>query len=164
MYTMLRVIGFALGGALLFFACGGDTLSSLDNNAINAILSNVNEADTTFTKKDVKFDSIVTLAGTRTYLGNNQKVKLKLFYFGNYARGYFNIKDLDDKNLQVFGNKLEDKWALKCVTKINMEEAGGYIIIDDSNQGIWSSGHINFNKEIIILTKQNKDYATLTEW
>lgn len=146
-------------------SCESDTsLANMDTSRINTILTSVDETNASYTQKDVEFDSIVTYAGIRHYENQDQKVKMKLFYFGEFARGYFNIADLDDKNLQVFGRQVEGYWALKCVTKINMEEAGGYILLNDINQGIWSSGHINFQKEKIELEKQNTDYNNLTNW
>ena len=89
---------------------------------------------------------------------------MKLFYFGPLARGYYNLADQDDKNLQVFGRQIDDHWAFKCVTKINMEEAGGYMILDQDHNGIWSSGHINFDTEKISLEKKDTDYQDLSQW
>jgi hypothetical protein len=163
MVILVRFISFFL--LLGLISCQGDSsLEAMDSSRINAILSAVNETSDTYTQKDVEFDSIVTYAGVRSYSNQDQKVKMKLFYFGEFARGYFNIKDLDDKNLQVFGRKVDGYWALKCVTKINMEEAGGYILLENSKKGIWSSGHINFIKEPILFTKQNTDYNSLLDW
>ncbi len=149
---------------VLLTSCGGDTLSSLSKDDINNILAKVNEEDLAFKEGDVKFDSILTYAGTRTYLGEEQRIKMKLFYFGSLTRGYYNLADQDDKNLQVFGRRIDDNWAFKCVTKINMEEAGGYMILDDDLNGIWSSGHINFDTEKISLEKKDTDYQDLSQW
>ena len=127
-------------------------------------MSNVDENDPTFTLKDVKFDSIITVAGQRTYLEDQQNIKMKIFYYGDTARGYYNISDLDEKNLQIFGKRVDDLWAFQCVTKLNMEEAGGYLIMDGNYQGIWSSGHINYKKQELTLLKRKKDYQELSNW
>lgn len=163
MMTLLRLSLLLI--LLTLMSCeNNSSLVDMDTAQINKILSTVNETAETYTQKDVKFDSIVTYAGTRSYERQDQKVKMKLFYFGEFARGYFNIKDLDDKNLQVFGRKVDNYWALKCVTKINMEEAGGYIVLDNNKEGIWSSGHINFSKEQIQFKQQDTDYNNLLDW
>lgn len=163
MMTILRLSLLLI--LLTLMSCeNNSTLVDMDTAQINKILSSVNETAENYTQKDVKFDSIVTYAGTRSYENQDQKVKMKLFYFGEFARGYFNIKDLDDKNLQVFGRKVDNYWALKCVTKINMEEAGGYIVLDNNKVGIWSSGHINFSKEQIQFKQQDTDYNNLLDW
>jgi hypothetical protein len=159
MYTPWRAIVVCVW--LISVACDNESLSSFDNNDINSILSQVNENDESFKVKDVQFDSIVSYEGIRTYRGADQRIKLKLFYFGDLMRGYFNIRDLDDKNLQVFGRNLGQYRAMKCMTTVNMEEAGGYIILEGNNQGIWSTGHINFEKETITLKKTVSDYNDL---
>lgn len=159
---LLRLFCFIIF-SLMLHSCGDKSTSSFSNEDINSILAQVDEDDLSFTQKEVQFDSIVTLAGTRTINGSPQKIKIKLFYFGEFARGYFNVKEIDDKNLQMFGKSIDNLWAFKCVTKLNMEEAGGYIIIDN-NQGIWSNGHINFKKEQISLEKQDIDYTNLINW
>ena len=49
-----------------------------------------------------------------------------------------------------------------------MEEAGGYMIYwqgeNDSYEGIWSNGEVNFKQGKIILDRQVIDYNTLTIW
>lgn len=149
---------------LLFAACQTESVQTLSTDQINQLMTQVDENDPAFTQKDVQFDSILTLAGTRQYRQETQKIKVKIFYFGNLARGYYNLADRDDKNLQVFGKKIEDLWVYTCVTKINMEEVGGYLILDPSQNGIWSSGHINFEKQEISLKKYSQDYTELTSW
>ncbi len=162
---MLRFVSLLFSLLLITcFSCQRSELTNLSPEGINNILAQFNENDAVFTQKDVEFDSINTLAGIRDYSNVQQRVKVKLFYFGDYARGYFNVSDIDDSNLQIFGKKIQDYWAFKCVTKINMEEVGGYIILKKNNSGIWSNGHINFNIEKINLTKQMVDYNNLTNW
>lgn len=162
---MLRLLSFIIiACSFLFFSCQEGALGDMSPTEINELLSQLNENDPIFTQKEVKFDSIVTLAGIRGFSNVKQKVKLKLFYFGDHARGYFNVSDVDDSNLQIFGKKINNNWAFKCVTKINMEEVGGYIILKKDNSGIWSNGHINFTVEDIKLTKQPQDYNSLETW
>ncbi|MEE9374370.1 MAG: hypothetical protein V3V00_15045, partial [Saprospiraceae bacterium] len=140
----------------------------LSNEEVNLILDEIREDDSAFTQKGIEFDSIVTLAGNRVLNSEKVRVKLKLFYFGNHCRGYFNLPDLDTKNLQFFGKKINNMWALKCVTKLNMEEAGGYILFNYTKKnditGFWSNGHVNFKQGKIVLAKQELDYNTLTVW
>lgn len=151
---------------LLISSCKGESNEprEYDVTRINNVLSYVVEDDPKFVEKGISFDSTVTMAGTRQYRNKTQRVKMKLFYFGDYTRGYYNLADQDNSNLQVFGRKVGDQWALKCVTKINMEEAGGYLILPPGGEGIWSSGHLNFEKQDISLTKQNVDYTVLDKW
>jgi len=149
---------------LCYLGCADSSIHSLNNDQINKILSEVNEEDPKFVEKGVSFDSILTLAGQRTLNEESEKVKARLYFFGELTRGYYNLSERDDKNLQVFGKKVGDVWAIKCVTKINMEEAGGYIILDGKNNGIWSNGHYNFLKGQVSLQKQNKDYDDLSSW
>ena len=143
-------------------------LESLNNDEINQILSHLDESDILFTSKDVTFDSIATYAGTRELDGSVEKIKVKLFFYDGLSRGYFNLPAKDIKNLQVFGKLVEDKWIFKCVTKLNMEEVGGYIIVDGKANGqwtgIWSNGHVNFKKGKVSLIKQERDYNILTDW
>jgi hypothetical protein len=156
--------------SLIVLSCSETKHSKRDLNTddINNILGQVQENDPVFTEKGIAFDSIVTLAGIRQLEGKNERIKMKLFYFGSYSRGYFNLPDLDIKNLQFFGKKIDNSWALKCVTKLNMEEAGGYMIYwqgeNDSYEGIWSNGEVNFKQGKIILDRQVIDYNTLTIW
>ncbi len=150
--------------AVFLAACGEPSISSLDNYDINDLLVQVNEEDEIFVQKNVVFDSILTLAGRRTLEGKTELVKIKLFYYGDRVRGYFNLSDKDDKNLQVFGKRIGTYWVFKCVTKINMEEAGGYLIMENNRRGIWSNGHVNFKIGDIALTKQITDYSSLTNW
>ncbi len=134
---------------------------------INAILGEFGDTDAVFTSKGVSFDSIVTYAGKRMLNGTIEKTKLKLFFYGEYCRGYFNLPEKDTKNLQVFGKKISGDWILKCVTKLNMEEAGGYIFLvkeENAYNGIWSNGHVNFKKGNLRLQKQKLDYNILTDW
>lgn len=142
-------------------------LGAHSNEEINAILSQLNEADPLFTAKDITFDSIATYAGTRQLDDHLEKFKLKLFFYNGVCRGYFNLPSEDTKNLQVFGSKVDGKWIMKCVTKLNMEEAGGYMILEEKPgmlSGIWSNGHINFEKGTISMQKQDIDYNILAEW
>ena len=144
--------------------CGTSDLTSMTPEEINNLLSQVDEDSPRFVEKGNSFDSIVTAAGIRTNADTNERVKMKIFYFGDLLRGYFNLTDKDDKNLQVFGKKTGDMWVIKCVTKLNMEEVGGYMILQDNRKGIWSNGNISFRSERINLTKQNIDYDVLQTW
>ncbi len=155
--------------SLIVFSCSESKLGQreLSTDDINSILGQVQENDTAFTEKGIAFDSIVTLAGLRNLDESDARMKMKLFFFGDYCRGYFNLSDLDIKNLQFFGKKIDNMWALKCVTKLNMEEAGGYILFwpDGTDySGIWSNGDVNFKQGKIRLAKQEIDYNTLTVW
>lgn len=149
---------------LIFVSCNAPSLRSLSTDQINAILRQINENDEAFTQKEVSFDSIITLAGTRHLESKAERIKLKLFYFGDRSRGYYNLSDRDVSNLQIFGQKIEGLWVFKCVTKINMEEAGGYLIIQDQSKGIWSNGHVNFRKGLLELEKKYTDYNELEAW
>ena len=149
---------------LFCYGCDNSSLESLDKVEINKILANVDENDPEFVKKEVPFDSIITSAGSRSLNANSERIKAKLYYYGDRTRGYYNLSDRDEKNLQVFGRKVGDLWALKCVTKLNMEEVGGYIIINPDGSGIWSNGHYNFETGTISLNKQNRDYTELESW
>lgn len=162
---MIR-LAFLFGLIILSCSESKHTKRSLKAEDINSILSHIQENSPVYTEKGIAFDSIVTLAGVRS-LDNDERLKMKLFFFGDHCRGYFNLADTDTKNLQFFGKKVEDAWALKCVTKLNMEEAGGYILLWKDSQdysGIWSNGHVNFEKGEITLAKQAIDYNTLTVW
>ena len=149
---------------LLTAGCGSKSLKNLSNKEINKILSFVNENDPAFVEKGISFDSVATYAGIRTLNNNSERIKARLYFFGNLTRGYFNLADFDEKNLQVFGKKVNNTWALKCVTKLNMEEAGGYIILDHLNDGIWSNGHHSFKMGTLSWSKQNIDYDILQSW
>ncbi len=153
-----------VGLILLLSACQNESVQTLNTDQINQFMTQVHANDPAFTHKNVKFDSIVTLAGTRQYRQKSQKIKAKIFYFGDLARGYYNLADRDDKNLQIFGKKVDGLWIHTCVTKINMEEVGGYLILDQNRSGIWSSEHINFEKQEISLKKFGQDYTELTSW
>ena len=145
-----------------FLSCRDSSLINFDSTKINALLSQLDEENPVFVRKDVAFDSIITVIGTRKIDGSVDKIKAKLFYYDSFCRGYFNLMELDDKNLQVFGQKVEDYWAFKCVTKLNMEEAGGYIVMNEDRKGIWSNGHQNFQKGQISWHKSAKDYSQIT--
>jgi len=160
----LQTLIFFAGLWLICYGCDNRSIEGLSVDKINEILSNVNEEDPEFVIKDVVFDSVATLAGTRTLNGQSERIKARLYYYGDRTRGYFNLADRDDKNLQVFGRKVEDQWAIKCVTKLNMEEVGGYIILGSTGRGIWANGHYNFQKEEVTLTKQKIDYDALKSW
>ena len=152
---------------LLWLSCSGcanDKLESLSAVEINKILANVDENDPEFVNKNVPFDSIITSAGMRTLGSLNEKIKARLYYYGDRTRGYYNLSDRDEKNLQVFGKKVGEYWALKCVTKLNMEEAGGYLIIRPDGSGIWSNGHYNFLTGTVFMQNQNIDYDDLASW
>lgn len=150
--------------AIAMAGCGDQPISSFDNHRINDLMVQVDENDPAFVAKGIEFDEVVTWAGHRTLDGQEERYKMKLFYYGDRVRGYYNLSDRDDKNLQVFGRYINDMWVLKSVTKINTEEADGYIILSDSGEGIWSNGKVNFKKGTIALTKMNRDYNTLNEW
>lgn len=160
----LQMLVVLIGLWLICCGCDNRSLESLSVDEINSILSNVNEDDPGFVQKNVSFDSIITSAGTRTVEGKNERMKMRLYFYQDRTRGYFNLADRDDKNLQVFGKKVDGNWAIKCVTKLNMEEVGGYIILGPDNNGIWSNGHYNFKKEYLTLKKQNTDYDDLKSW
>lgn len=160
----LQTLMFLTSLWLICYGCDNSTLESLSVHEINNILSYVNENDPEFVKKDVPFDSIVTSAGIRSIDGISENIKARLYYYGDRTRGYYNLSDRDEKNLQVFGRKVGDRWAIKCVTKLNMEEVGGYIIVGPDNRGIWSNGHYNFKMGTISLKKQNIDYDDLESW
>ena len=143
---------------------GNQQLAQLNDNAINEILAHVDTEDPEFVKKGVTFDSIITIAGHRLLDGDREKVKCKLFYYGDYVRGYYNLSELDDKNLQIFGKQIPGYLIFKAATKINMKEADGYIIFDKGYNGVWSNGNVNFKKGSIELVKNNTDYNSLKEW
>jgi len=149
---------------LICLGCVDRSTEALTTDQINEILAEVNEDDLAFVEKGVTFDSVVTTAGFRELNGDQERVKMRLYYFGDLTRGYFNLADRDEKNLQVFGRKVNDRWALKCVTKLNMEEVGGYIILSPESQDIWANGHYNFKMEKFNLLKQNIDYDDLKTW
>ena len=155
---------FAMGLFLLIAGCGNSELKDLSNAEINEIMVHVNEDDPSFVEKGIAFDSIITLAGFRELDDKKERIKAKLYFFGERTRGYFNLADLDNKNLQVFGKKVEGDWAIKCVTKLNMEEVGGYILWSPGEDAIWSNGHYNFQKGNLSWTKQNTDYDVLETW
>jgi len=134
---------------------------------INSILRNFSETDEIFISDNISFDSIVTYAGLRILEDKNEKIKLKLFFYGEYCRGYYNLPEKDIKNLQVFGMNINNDWILKCVTKLNMEEAGGYLFFsmkDNEYEGIWSNGGVNFKKGFLHLFRQDKDYNIIADW
>jgi len=143
--------------------CGDSDLTSITPEEINALLAQVDEDSPQFVEKNITFDSIVTKAGTRHVGSMSERVKIKLFYFNDLVRGYFNLIDKDDKNLQFFGQKIGDRWVMECVTKLNMEEVGGYLILDKT-AGIWSNGNISFRPESITLHKSDIDYSVLKSW
>lgn len=145
-------------------ACNNSSVSSFDNTEINTLLSQIDENDAAFVEKEIIFDSIATMAGLRSLNSMEEPIKIKLFYFGDRVRGYYNLASRDDKNLQIFGRQLDGRWVIKCVTKLNMEEAGGYIILEKTGDGIWSTGHVNFKKGRITLEKQYTDYNSLENW
>lgn len=145
--------------------CDSNTkLKSMTNEQMNKILAQIDETSSVFVQKDVAFDSIVTAAGSRFVNDREERMKIKLFYFGNHTRGYYNLSDKDDKNLQVFGQKVDGRWTLKCVTKLSGEEADGYLFFNDGYQGLWSNGSVNFVQGTFNMVKQNKDYADLKSW
>lgn len=160
----LQYVVFISMVLLLCFGCENTSLEKMDATQINEILSNVNENDPAFVQKGVSFDSVVTMAGTRTLDNLNERVKLRLYYFGDLVRGYYMLADRDDKNLQVYGKKVNGLWVIKCVTKLNMEEAGGYIMIRQDKTGIWSTGHYSFKTGTLAYAKQNIDYDELESW
>ena len=160
----MGIASIIVGLILLLSACQNESVQTLNTDQINQLMTQVDANNPAFTQKNVKFDSIVTLAGTRQYRQESQKIKAKIFYFGDLARGYYNLADRDDKNLQIFGKKVDGLWIHTCVTKINMEEVGGYLILDQNRSGIWSSGHINFEKQEISFKKFSQDYTELTSW
>ena len=160
----LQTVGLIASLWLSCIGCEQRELSQLDNNKVNAILANVNEDDPQFVQKDVSFDSIVTTAGYRDINGESERIKMRLYYYGALTRGYFNLADRDDKNLQVFGKNVDGIWAIKCVTKLNMEEVGGYMLWKSYGDGIWANGHHNFKKQALSLKKQELDYDVLKTW
>jgi hypothetical protein len=155
---------YAILFLLLLIACSDSTISSLNTEEVNDLLSQIDENDPSFVQKNVQFDSIVTLAGERILEENIERIKMKIYYYGGLSRGYFNLRDLDDKNLQVFGKKIGPYWTYMCVTKINMKEAGGYMIFGNSGQGVWSNGDVNFKQGTIEVKKQTTDYNSLVSW
>lgn len=159
-----RILFFFLVLWLLYSCQVSKTLDQWDSSEINLLMANINIEEPIFTQKDIHFDSIVTLAGTRIVGKKLESIKLKLFYFGGYIRGYYNLSDQDNKNLQIFGKKLGPHLAFKVATKINMKESDGYIVLNNSHMGIWSNGSVNFAKGTIALTKNNKEYTLLDRW
>ncbi len=149
---------------LLCPGCEDRDLLNLSDTEVNEILVRVDENDAEFVRKGVVFDSVLTVAGSRTLEEKSERVKARLYFFGDRVRGYYNLADSDQKNLQVFGKKVGNEWAIKCVTKLNMEEAGGYILWSNDGTGIWATGHNNFKKGLITLQKQNIDYDDLVSW
>ena len=160
LHTLICLVSLWLG----FSGCGESNLTSITPDKINSLLSQVNEDDPRFVEKGISFDSIITKAGNREISTSSERVKIKLFYYDDKVRGYFNLTDRDDKNLQFFGQRIEDLWVLKCVTKLNMQEVGGYIFLDEDGSGVWSNGDLNFKPQVITLLKSNKDYDVLTSW
>lgn len=149
----------------LCLGCEGNVqLTTMSDSAINQILAQVDTEDPEFVQKGVSFDSIITIAGHRYLKGKKARVKCKLFFYRDYVRGYYNLTEQDDKNLQIFGKKTEDYLIFRSATKINMEEADGYIIFDKGYNGIWSNGNVNFEKGTIELVKNDTDYNTLQQW
>ena len=155
---------YALLFLVFLIACTDNAISSLSNEEVNNLLSQIDENDPSFVEKNVQFDSIVTLAGERILEEKVERIKMKIYYYGDLSRGYFNLRDMDDKNLQVFGKKTGPYWIYKCVTKINMTEAGGYMIFGDSGEGVWSNGDVNFKQGKIEVKKQTIDYNSLVSW
>ncbi|MEL6123139.1 MAG: hypothetical protein AAFQ02_00395 [Bacteroidota bacterium] len=131
---------------------------------LNLVLSQVDTADPSFTQKEVAFDSIITLAGVRILGQEQERIKFKLFHFGPYVRGYYNLADRDDKNLQVFGKRIDSQWVMKCVTKLSMTEADGYLLLLPSGKSIWSNGSVGFEQGYLQLQKQATDYNDLVSW
>ncbi|MFT4566499.1 MAG: hypothetical protein ACI9FN_001460 [Saprospiraceae bacterium] len=151
----------------MWFSCGCESEKRIEDwskEEINALLSNFDVADPAFVEKDIQFDSILTIAGIRKIGTESQRIKCKLFFFGTHMRGYFNLADQDDKNLQVFGKRIDKYIAFKSATKINMEESDGFLILDENYKGIWSNGNINFKNGTISMTKQKTDYTSLESW
>ncbi len=159
----LRILMWSVVLWLCCSGCGDSNLTSITPEEINALLAQVDEESPLFVEKNITFDSIVTRAGVRQIGSGSERVKIKMFYYGNLVRGYFNLIDKDDKNLQFFGQKIGDRWVAECVTKLNMEEVGGYIILNGT-AGIWSKGDINFQPESITLRKSEIDYDVLKSW
>ena len=149
---------------LICFGCESRKMNSLNDQKVNEILSSVDENDPGFVAKGISFDSILTLAGTRSLNDFSEPVKAKLYFYGDLVRGYYNLSNRDERNLQVFGKKVDEYWAIKCVTKLNMEEAGGYIILKSWRNGFWSNGHYNFEQGKISMSKQKIDYNDLQSW
>lgn len=160
LHMLICLVSLWLG----FSGCGESSLTSITPDKINSLLSQVNEDDPRFVEKSISFDSIITKAGNREISTSSERVKIKLFYYDDKVRGYFNLIDRDDKNLQFFGQRIEDLWVLKCVTTLNMQEVGGYIFLDEGGSGVWSNGDLNFKPQVISLLKSNKDYDALTSW
>ena len=117
-----NIAALIIGSVIIFGSCAPNSVETYSTEQINEIMGHVDGDDPAFTVKDIQFDSVITLAGTRGYRDDNQRVKAKFFYYGELARGYYNLTDRDSKNLQVFGKKVDDLWAFTCVTKVNMED------------------------------------------
>jgi len=160
----LQVLMCTVGLWLCCSGCGDSNLTSITPEEINGILSHVDEESPRFVEKSIKFDSILTLAGVRQSNDTSERVKIKLFYYNDLVRGYYNLIDKDDKNLQVFGKKVKNRWVLKCVTKLNMTEVGGYMILESGGASIWSNGDLNFKPQEITLLKADRDYDVLKTW
>lgn len=163
------MIRFTILLSLIVLGCSDTKQQQRNLNAekVNSILGQIQENDPVYTEKGIDFDSIVTLAGSRVLDGALEKVKVKMFFFGEHCRGYYNLSEKDNKNLQFFGKRNADMWSLKCVTKLNMEEVGGYIMFwpeGENLEGVWSTGHVNFKQGKISLKKQDLDYNILTSW
>ena len=159
----LRILMWSVVLWLCCSGCGDSDLTSITPEEINALLAQVDENSPQFVEKNITFDSIVTRAGTRLNGAASERVKIKMFYYNDLVRGYFNLIDKDDKNLQFFGQLIGDQWVVKCVTKLNMEEVGGYIILEGT-EGVWSKGDINFQPELMTLLKKEIDYDVLKSW
>ena len=149
---------------LFCFGCANRSSNSLKDLDVNIVLSSVDEEDPRFVEKGIAFDSIITVAGWRSLESLKEPVKAKFYFYGDYVRGYYNLSNRDEKNLQVFGNKVDQYWAIKCVTKLNMEEAGGFLIFSDWKNGIWSNGHYNFEIGDISMVKKDIDYQDIVSW
>jgi len=94
----LRILIYSVVLWLCSSGCGERNLTSITPEEINTLLAKVNEEEPKFVEKGISFDSIVTKAGIRSFNDTPQKVKMKLYYFQNRVRGYFNVIDQDDKN------------------------------------------------------------------
>jgi hypothetical protein len=145
-------------------SCQHRSLSSLSNDEINALLAQVDENDAVFIEKGVTFDSVVTYVGTRELESTKERMKMKLFYFNGVMRGYYNLPDTDQKNLQIFGKEIEGNQVLKCVSNLISDEQGSYLIVDKNKAGIWASPHQNYKLGTFQLRKSAIDYATVREW
>ncbi len=145
--------------------CAQESTDIEDVKLINRTLAKINVSDPQYFDKGMGFDSVVVYAGERVVNGMEEKFKMQLFYFyGDYVRGYIKVPSRDNYNFQLFGRLSNGQLILKCVSTVQSDEQGSFMIIDDNKTGIWSSSHINFVIGTLTANKYNTDYESFKHW